>query len=197
MSVCLPLTPDELWAHDNLVSFWGGPPPKMCAFSATYLEQGGVIPNGCAAPETAGFCANAAPWIAWNRDQMAQPRLGTFALPHEWGHYLQLRYRSPAARWTPPYELQATCLAGVFVGAQRIAGLATVSSLVYSCALLTGDGSVGQSSAVHGTCAQQNAAFKRGYDASLASPENACQKKSASAGTADWALNTACNASSF
>jgi hypothetical protein len=207
-TVCDGMTTAENTAMQALANFWAVPrwwnlPLKVCPFDAAYFARSGAPPGSSSPTDLlkggAYFQAglvNGGPLIAWNRDSWGEPHVSSFSIPHEFGHYLQYMNGLPGGDQAE--ELQATCLGGVFAGANRVAGFVALSSTLYGCSILLGDRSMGfkgfGSDALHGTCDQQRAAFAQGYEAAIGNAAKAC---SGTKSTVTWALNEACNRVAF
>ncbi len=180
---CADFTRDEEATLKALSGFWKKAPKAVCIWSEEWLEELGVrtpLGNHYDRDEDIVFL---------DRDRnAATPRvISDWALAHEQGHALQLANLPPAiARGavTQAYEQQATCLAGVFFGAQALAGDA---SALWDYQFPDSDG--------HGTTAQNRAALQRGFDRAKAAAETACGEDRAAA--TRWAFDVACPLSAF
>jgi hypothetical protein len=201
VSVCLPRTPLETATLVALANYWSTGNIKVCAYSRDYFAGGAPNPGAELSNSEllgiSGLRSDRFGGILWNRDKAPEPRLSSVVLPHEYGHLLQRAYgvniRNPAK------ELQATCLAGFFAGVNRVAGLVALTSLNYSEGIVNDDIDVTSDStsnyvAAHGTGADQNAAFKRGYESAIQNRQQVCLEGE---NKAKWALKWACNGAWF
>jgi hypothetical protein len=194
---CLQLSSDEITTSNALASFWYLNRVGLCAYNTAYITNPGHPFETTAGkdPETRAFYNQDANVVAWNRDKVSQPSFSGFVMPHEFGHVVQAFYPQAGQQYARnvPSELQADCLAGVFAGANRIAGVLALSSEIYMCDVMEGTDKLMPNmkgySETHGTCTQRAAAFTKGYKAALANAKTACTP---STETSVWALTKVC-----
>lgn len=184
-------------AAGQLGAYWGFAPKSVCVVDEDYLEEFGLPVFNGGSMAWSYYKPSVDVVQVYRPVDLSVAETVGFTMPHEWGHVFQQRvYRGNVPGGPSARELQADCLAGVFVGAQSLAGLAVegagtaICKVEFTAPFPEGSQRAASYYAAHGTCAQRLAAYTRGLHFAREEKDRACSSNVSR--RAAWATMNAC-----